>query len=70
MKRATVTPVERYDRLIRRIRNDPRLMDTEDDHKIHRILGKALARRAKLRKKYDPPEPVGPYSGMTSANWP
>ena len=52
-----------YERLIRQIRNSPLLFDSDDDHKIHRILGKAQAIRAKRR--VDPPQARGPYSGMT-----
>lgn len=58
------TRMDQYDRLIRRIRNDPRLF-TDDDHKVHRILGKALARRRKVRGQLPDPTPRGPYSGMT-----
>lgn len=50
-----------YDKLIRRLRNDPLLFDSDDDHKIHRILGKALERR---RSSTATPK-RGPYSGLT-----
>ena len=53
-----------YDRLVRRIRNSHLLFDTEDDHKIHRILSKALTGLRKERER-GPAAPVGPYSGMT-----
>jgi hypothetical protein len=53
-----------YDKLIRQIRNSPLLFDSEDDHKIHRILGKALEMRSK-RVYAKEPKRVGQYSGMT-----
>ena len=52
-----------YERLIRQIRNSPLLFDSDDDHKIHRILGKAQHMRAKRR--VNQPQSRGPYSGMT-----
>jgi hypothetical protein len=55
-----------YSKIIRRLRNDPRLFDTDDDHKIHRILGKALQMRRK-REYANQSRPVGPYSGLTRA---
>ena len=54
-----------YERLIRAIRNSPLLFDSEDDHKIHRILGKALQMRRKERENNPPVKIVGPYSGLT-----
>ena len=52
-----------YARLIRNLRRDPRLFDTDDDHKIHRILLKALQIR---HKRYlAPARLTGPYSGLT-----
>lgn len=56
-----MTRLQEYDRLIRRLRNDPRLWD--DDDRIYNILGKALSRRAKIRPKEK--RVVGPYSGLT-----
>ncbi len=53
--------IAQYDRLIRRLRNDPRLWDEDD--RVYDILGKALARRTKLRERV--PDQVGPYSGLT-----
>lgn len=45
------------------MRNDPRLFDTDDDHKFHRIFGKALDMK---RKRHVSPVPqTGPYSGLT-----
>jgi hypothetical protein len=55
--------LEEYDRLVRRLRNDPRLWD--EDSRISPILSKALARRAKLRVNEE--KAVGLYSGMTRA---
>lgn len=51
-----------YDRLIRRLRNDPRLWDS--DNRVYDLLGKALARRAKLNILKPK---TGPYSGLTRA---
>jgi hypothetical protein len=55
--------IKEYDRLIRRLRNDPRLWD--DDDRVYHILGKALERRAELRKHTPNLKVVGPYSGLT-----
>jgi hypothetical protein len=52
-----------YDKLIRQIRNSPLLFDSEDDHKIHRILKKALSMNRKRREMETPS--VGIYSGLT-----
>jgi hypothetical protein len=52
-----------YDKIIRRIRNSPLLFDSEDDHKIHRILKKALSMSRKRRERATPS--VGIYSGLT-----
>jgi hypothetical protein len=50
-----------YEKLVRCIRRDPRLFDTEDDHKIHRILGKAVRHKV---AHYGKPN-TGVYSGLT-----
>lgn len=56
-----------YTNLVRRLRNDPRLFDESDEHKIHRILRKAIRRMAIERRVADKRErKVGPYSGLTS----
>ena len=52
-----------YDKIIRQIRNSPLLFDSEDDHKIHRILRKALSMARKRREQQ--PRSVGVYSGLT-----
>ena len=65
MRRPPPSPINLYDWRIRRLRHNPLLFDSDEDHKIHRILGKALARRRKLREKYEPPAAKGQYSGMT-----
>ena len=51
-----------YERLVNRLRSDPRLFTTADDHKIHRILLKAVRRKVAAYS----PTPVGPYSGLTA----
>ena len=58
-----LTRLERYDRLIRRIRNSAKLWD-EDDIYYNR-LGKLLAARAKWHERHPEPRQVGPYSGLT-----
>ena len=58
-----MSSVERYDRLIRRLRSDPRLWDK--DGRVSRILGMALERRASLRKLNSESKIIGPYSGLT-----
>lgn len=60
---STTTRIQQYDRLIRRLRNDPRLWD--DDDRVYNILGKALERRKKLRQQNPDKKSVGPYSGLT-----
>jgi len=59
----TMKRIEQYDRLIRRLRNDPRLWDEDD--RVYNILGKALERRMKLRRQSPESRSVGPYSGLT-----
>ena len=53
-----------YERLVRRIRQDPRLF-AEDSVKIDRVLLKAKSKMLAHRRRK--PEPVGPYSGLTRA---
>lgn len=53
--------IREYDRLIRRLRADPRLWDEDD--RVYKILGKALDRRAKIRS--NAPQSVGVFSGLT-----
>jgi hypothetical protein len=57
----TEARIKELDRLIRRLRNDPRLWDEDD--RVYRLLGKALEHRAKMRRSE--PCTVGPYSGLT-----
>ncbi len=57
--------VKKYDELIRKLRRHPLLFDGDDDHKIHRLLDKALSVRRKLREIADRRE-VGRYSGLTA----
>ena len=54
--------IQEYDRLIRKLRRDSRLWDEDD--RVYDILGKALARRRKLRER-SATRVVGPYSGLT-----
>jgi hypothetical protein len=54
-----------YERIVRQIRRDPRLFDTPDDHKIHRILRRAITNMIVQRRTGEPREAVGPYSGLT-----
>jgi hypothetical protein len=51
-----------YERLVNRLRSDPRIFTADDDHKIHRILRKAIRRKVAAY----PPAPVGRYSGLTA----
>lgn len=60
MSKVETPRVKEYDRLIRKLRRDPRLWDA--DNRVSKILGKALARRAKLSQVR---EQTGPYSGLT-----
>lgn len=55
--------IKRYDRLIRRLRSDPRLFDEDD--RVYNILGKALDRRSKIRQTVPRTETAGRYSGLT-----
>ena len=57
----TEVRIRQYDRLIRRLRADPRLFDEDD--RVYDILGKALDRRAKIRR--NTPKNVGVFSGLT-----
>lgn len=60
--------IRKYQQLVRRLRNDPRLWDgTEVGDRLHDLLGKALERLSKLREKEAKQQPakVGPYSGLT-----
>ena len=52
-----------YNKLIRQIRSSPLLFDSEDSHKIHRILRKAIKMRRNERELIS--ESRGFYSGMT-----
>jgi hypothetical protein len=61
----TEARIKELDRLIRRLRYDPRL-DGEDEQayaRVHNLLGKALEHRAKMRRSA--PRTIGPYSGLT-----
>jgi hypothetical protein len=55
--------IKEYERLVRRLRRDPRLWD--DDDRVHSILGRALARLASLRRSEPHDRKRGPYSGLT-----
>lgn len=55
--------VAQCERLVRRLRNDPRLWDEDD--RVHALLGRALKRQRRARERVAVPEPRGPYSGMT-----
>lgn len=57
-----MTEIEKYQRLLRRLRNDPRLW-TETDDRVFNLIGKVLKRLFKLRQKTA--KKVGPYSGLT-----
>jgi len=54
-----------YERLIRRIRSDPRIFSTPEDHKIHRVLRQVKKHRLAEIEQERQLEPVGPYSGLT-----
>jgi len=54
---------DRLDRLIRRLRNSPRLWDADDIY-TNRI-GKLQVARRKERENEPDTQPRGPYSGMT-----
>ena len=55
--------VNELTKLIRRLRNDPRLWDEND--RVHNLLGKALEHRAKMQRQSPAASRVGPYSGLT-----
>lgn len=57
----TEVRIRQYDRLIHRLRADPRLWDEDD--RVSKILGKVLDRRAKIRS--NAPQSVGVFSGLT-----
>lgn len=61
MKPEPFDPVRKYERLVRRLRSDPRLWDEDD--RVYNLLGKALERLRKLRRQQV--HQVGPYSGLT-----
>lgn len=59
-----MTDEQRYERLLRKLRNDPRLWEEgETGDRISRLIDKAKTRLSKVRRKM--PKQVGPYSGLT-----
>lgn len=59
--KTNITQVERYERLLRRLRNDPRLWD--EDNRVYDLIGKVKERLRKARSQQV--HQVGPYSGLT-----
>ena len=55
--------LDRYDRLARRIRNDPRLW--QENEKIYQLLTKVLAVRKRLRQRLESEPNRGPFSQLT-----
>lgn len=59
-----------YAKIVRRIRNMDLLFDSDEDHKIHRILRRALEKKVAQQNAEDERtrhQRVGPYSGLTRA---
>lgn len=57
-----------YTKIVRRIRNMDLLFDSDDNHKIHRILRKAVTKKVAQQRAEDDARGLpkrGPYSGMT-----